>query len=453
MANILLIDDECELLELLSMLIEGEIGHHVFRATSAEEGIAILESSQEISMVVCDWNMPGGGGLKVLDYLGKANPLPFIFMSGSLTSELDIESFSRELPFFCVLEKPFEMDEFLEQVEKGLAHQALNLASEGPGEGDYSKIRLSSLSYESGVPHPFYLKLSEKKFVKIVRENEQSLRDLIEHYRSKDVDSFYMKREDFRDWVHSIFKDHQSYLDTFIQDSKRDHLSKITDVCKTFHARFHLALSNFGIDKEHIAVVSEVVEEMVKELNERPNLSELLNIMLKSENYLSDHTFFVIFLATYLAKDLGLSSESTTRKIVHAAFFHDVAISDETLVVSEGVIEDVTDEENYETLRAHPEAVVKILSPYNEFQGDVTHMILEHHELPDGSGYPRGLNASNIHPLSCLFILCHKASELFLLEGQSSSAVAQYFKGEAGEFYNSGNFRRPLQVLRRHFAL
>lgn len=453
MANILVIDDECELLELLSMLIEGELGHHVVRASSAEEGIAILTGPQDISLIICDWNMPGGGGLKVLASLEKMEPLPFIFMSGSLTYDLDIESYTQGLPFFCVMEKPFEMDEFLSHVEKGLTYKHSIPSSAGPREGEYSKISFNSLAYEAGVPHPFYLKLSEKKFVKIVSENEQSLTDLIDHYRSKDVDSFYMKREDFRDWVHSIFKEHHSYLETFLQDDRRDRLCKITHVCKTFHTRFHLALSNFGVDKEHILVVNEVIEEIVKELNERPNLSELLKLMLKSENYLSDHTFFVIFLASYLAKDLGLTSESTTRKIVHAAFFHDLAISNESAVASESVIEDITDKETYEMVRAHPEEVVKLLSPHSEFQGDITHMILEHHERPDGSGYPRGLDAGNIHPLSCLFILCHKASELFLLEGRDSTAVAQFFKGEEGEFYNIGNFRRPLQVLRRHFAL
>lgn len=453
MANILLIDDECELLELLSMLVEGELGHHVFRASSAEEGLQILNSSQEIELIVCDWNMPGGGGLKVLEYLGSKNPLPFIFMSGSLTYDIDIDSYTKSLPYFCVLEKPFEMDEFLARVEEGLLKGEKVADASGPGEGEYSKISLSSLAYESGVPHPFFLKLSDKKYVKIVRENEQSLKDLISHYRSKDVDSFYMRKDDFRDWVHSIFKDQKSYLETIASDTKRDRLREITHVCKKFHSHFHLALTNFGLSKEHIDTVTEVVEEMVKELNERPNLSELLNLMLKSENYLSDHSFFVIFLASYLAKDLGLSSESTTRKIVHAAFFHDLAISKESLVSSECLLEDITDKEDHEILRAHPEAIVAHLNLFPEFQGDVSHMIMEHHELPDASGYPRGLDASAIHPLSCLFILCHKASELFLLEGMNSASVAEYFKGEQGELYNSGNFRRPLQVLRRHFAL
>lgn len=449
MANILIVDDECELLELLCILIEGEGGHQVLKADNTKSAIEMIAQNQVIDLVLCDWNMSGGGGESITKYLRENRPLPFVLMSGNMADEFNKVELSQGLPFFDILEKPFEMDSLLKLIKTALAgRQPIPMSST-----DYCRVSLSSLSQEQSIAYALFLKLSDKKFVKVSLQNEKTLREIIDHYRQKDVDAFYMTRPDFDSWVNSLFDVKKEQLESELKYSNKQGLSALGQVCRKYHSRLHLELSAFGVNQEHVEMVGLVVDEIVRELNERPDLSELVELILLSENFLSDHTFFIIFLASYLAKDLGLSSAATTKKIVYAAFFHDLAIKEPELVRRENHLEKITDHKTHQQLSEHPQAIVEMLGPFAELKGDVANIILEHHELPDGSGYPHGINAGAIHPLSCLFILCHKASELFLLDGLSPAQVAAQLRGDIGEFYNAGNFKRALQVLRAHFSV
>lgn len=442
MAKILIVDDECELLDLLSLLIEGEYGHHVLKASSPLEANRLLKETNSIELVICDWNMSDGGGGAVFRYMKENRKIPLIVITGAHEATLLGENDFKGLPHFKILEKPFEMDVLMKNIQSALA-VTLN---DQHVEEDYSKIGFSSLLHEKVISYPLYIKLGQSKFVKVALENENDLKDTIAHYRQKDVHSFYMKREDFRNWIEVLFETKE------IKTSGGP-LSHITDVCRLYHSRLHLQLSAFGIEEKHVKLVGMVLSDIVRELNARPNLAELLEIILQSDNFLGDHSFFIIFLATYLAKDLGLSSEGTTKKIIYAAFFHDLGIRDPELVKREREVGGIDARAEHQEVKYHAQTILEQLDRFPEFRGEVAQIIMEHHEEPDGSGYPHGINAGAIHPLSCLFILCHRASELFLLKGLTPAQVAAQFKGELGEFYNEGNFRRPLQVMRSHFAL
>lgn len=449
MANILIVDDECELLELLSILIEGEGGHQVFKADNTNSALELIAQNQKIDLVLCDWNMSGGGGEVIANYLRENRPLPFVLMTGDMADQFNKSELSQRLPFFDILEKPFEMELLLKLIKVALSEE--NKIEQAAL--DYRRVSLSSLSQEQSIAYALYLKLSDKKFVKVSLQNEKTLREIIDHYRQKDVDAFYMSKTDFDSWVKSLFDIKKELLENELKLSSMKGVSALGQVCRKYHNRLHLELSTFGVNKEHIEMVGLVVDEVARELNERPDLSELVELILLSENFLSDHTFFIVFLASYLAKDLGLSSAATTKKIVYAAFFHDLAIKDQDLISFENHLGSVTGQKEHQQLSEHPLAIIEMLGPFADLKGDVGNIILEHHELPDGSGYPHGINAGAIHPLSCLFILCHKASELFLLDRLSPAQVAAQLRGEMGEFYNAGNFKRALQVLRAHFSL
>lgn len=82
--RILIIDDEPDLTEILSIFLE-EQGWSPIRAHSAEEAFEILEQTF-ITGVISDYRLPGMNGkelmLKVQEML--PNPPPFLFMSGDV---------------------------------------------------------------------------------------------------------------------------------------------------------------------------------------------------------------------------------------------------------------------------------------------------------------------------------------------------------------------------------
>src|SRR5690606_38971589 len=136
----------------------------------------------------------------VLEYLRENKlPIPFILMTGSHQAELNLKELAHGLGFFRIFEKPFNLDELITALEESMNSKGNSCLEE------FCRIRIESLLLEESISWPIYLKLSDKKFVKISREGDQTLNDVISHYRQKDISSFYMKREDFKQWVDSLF--------------------------------------------------------------------------------------------------------------------------------------------------------------------------------------------------------------------------------------------------------
>jgi CheY-like chemotaxis protein len=63
-------EDEEELQEVLTMELEAELDIEVIRASNGLEAVKILENDQaeEISLVISDYNMPGGNGDCIYSY-------------------------------------------------------------------------------------------------------------------------------------------------------------------------------------------------------------------------------------------------------------------------------------------------------------------------------------------------------------------------------------------------
>ena len=64
-------------------------------------------------------------------------------------------------------------------------------------------------------------------------------------------------------------------------------------------------------------------------------------------------------------------------------------------------------------LYAHPVTSSMLIARFHEYPSSVARAVLEHHELMDGSGYPRGLDGDAISPLGRLLSLCEVVTAMF----------------------------------------
>lgn len=119
MARILLVDDDEELLSLISEYLNA-YGFQSESAASAAEARDRLEKSQ-FDAVLSDYSMPGESGLDLLSHvLSKYPGLPFIMMSGS-GHPASLKAEARELGSMEFIPKPFEFREMIGLLEKTLS--------------------------------------------------------------------------------------------------------------------------------------------------------------------------------------------------------------------------------------------------------------------------------------------------------------------------------------------
>ncbi|WP_292066787.1 sigma-54-dependent transcriptional regulator [Brevundimonas sp. UBA7664] len=123
-ADILVVDDEADIRELVSGLLEDE-GHGVRVASNSDEALAAIRARRP-SLALLDIWMQGGGldGLELLDVIKELDPdLPVVMISGHGNIETAVTALQRGAYDF--IEKPFKSDRLVVVVQRALEATSL----------------------------------------------------------------------------------------------------------------------------------------------------------------------------------------------------------------------------------------------------------------------------------------------------------------------------------------
>jgi CheY-like chemotaxis protein len=117
MNNILIIDDNSDLLEMLSTVIETQLKNcNILTARNGLEAIVTIDS-MPIALILTDLDMPVMDGYGVVKHRNKICPqVPVFVMSGSLAPE--VRERLSELQVSGCVEKPF----YFEQIREIIAY-------------------------------------------------------------------------------------------------------------------------------------------------------------------------------------------------------------------------------------------------------------------------------------------------------------------------------------------
>jgi putative nucleotidyltransferase with HDIG domain len=120
-AKILIVDDEREITEILSDLLDAE--HDCETAGSAEEALARVRQ-QDFDLVLSDITMPGMSGLEMVPHIKRISPNTVVVMiSGLQTVESAIDAL--RLGAFDYMMKPFDLRQVEAVVKRALEHHDL----------------------------------------------------------------------------------------------------------------------------------------------------------------------------------------------------------------------------------------------------------------------------------------------------------------------------------------
>ncbi|HVY06890.1 MAG TPA: sigma 54-interacting transcriptional regulator [Burkholderiales bacterium] len=145
-ARVLIVDDDPDLLRLLTFRLEGA-DYAVESADSAERALARLSVAIP-QLVITDLRMSGMDGMALFENIHKSNPaLPVIILTAHGTIPDAVAATQRGV--FGYLTKPFDSKELLQQVEKAVALSG-GRPEKVDGDADWrSEIITRSLALES----------------------------------------------------------------------------------------------------------------------------------------------------------------------------------------------------------------------------------------------------------------------------------------------------------------
>jgi HD-GYP domain-containing protein (c-di-GMP phosphodiesterase class II) len=137
--------------------------------------------------------------------------------------------------------------------------------------------------------------------------------------------------------------------------------------------------------------------------------SILVDAITPKDHYTADHALQVARLSWLVGMELGLNEEEL-EGLVHGALLHDVG----KISVADAILEKLgpLTEEEWKVVKRHPDVGARMIEPLESLSGALP-VIRHHHERPDGSGYPDGLEGEEI-PLTARIVAVVDAYDVML---------------------------------------
>jgi HD domain len=433
---------------ILKFVLETLLHTEVTELESEEKALTFLKNLEQVpSMIVYDYT-PNAYLLE--DFVGYLKDSSKLVRIVVLVDKIREEG--KDL--LKDLHQMLLMDE--SHLPGNLVEESKHLFSGSPylNEEKFCRIDISFLSILDGINKNLFIKIGSDKFIKLFNEDDTTNILDIQKYKSKGINYLYLNRETAMWVINQI----QSQIDIFLKANNfRFILRGASESAeKRFEQRLLRIDDEVHVDKEFKETIDKAVERIRTLVEKEGKVDHLLKILKEKH---SEYALFTqkinltSLIACLLAKHLDWISKTTMDKLVFASVLSDItlAVRPELLKIQnlsefEKVKHTLT-EEDQKIFLSHPKDAANLIKRYfTNAPPDTDVLTFQHHEIPDGSGFPQGLRAEKISPLSALFIVATDFSFYFL---KDEEPTLDDFLLKCHSRYDYVNFRKVLKALER----
>lgn len=436
--HFLVVEDEVEIADIICLFVGGGFSAQFTVARSGEEALQFLSKiDAHFDMVISDFNMPKGDGLFVYNYVKEHHAqLPFILVTSDAWGEHPEFHGSARVGYVA---KPFIDDTLMNEVERILKLCDL----ESYREHQYVGISLQTLVNFKFINHPMFVKLNEDKYVRFLNAGSTITPDDIAKYRQKGISYLYVEKEIFNTFI-SDFK--AKVLNEMVFRGFQYKTQEALEISTAVQEILVGATRTFGLSPETQDLAQRNLE-LVKGLSER--IVELDSVFqwasFSQMEYSFLHSVLICYLTTEVARNLPIAIPHASEILALASCFHDIAlenhqVKNEPRFIKAIEINSNINREDMLSVREHSEVAVQMMKNWPTCPQEVLKIIIEHHERPDGKGFPAGKVAADISDLGACFIVCEDLAQTYL-EYKDKVTVIRQFSSRT-QFYAQGPFAK-----------
>ncbi|MGZ3657911.1 MAG: HD domain-containing phosphohydrolase, partial [Bdellovibrionota bacterium] len=257
----------------------------------------------------------------------------------------------------------------------------------------YFRVGVPLLLRTNPLVADIYVKLSELKYLKLFHKGAPfAADDVAKYHGTKKIEYFYVKVDE----ADSITAKLNEALELLLREVPLP-AAVSTPVSLATIDTVHSLVNQVGFTPEVQRLVKNNVDLVLKEMYASPSLGSILkNLDLDREKYIASHSHMLAEVACALSIAMRWDSDTTFKKLTMAALLHDMGLSNQKLARVKDLTElkdrhsefGPSDAEDY---RSHSRRAGVLVKGIKEVPADVDKIILQHHEMPMGTGFPEGL--------------------------------------------------------------
>jgi HD-GYP domain-containing protein (c-di-GMP phosphodiesterase class II) len=306
-------------------------------------------------------------------------------------------------------------------------------------------VPIATLIYFAGTAEDLFIKLVTGRLLKMFSKGDHVADEDIDRLSKKGVRELFVKKEAAM-WVLKILKENlasvfkgdltalnfKNFLEEKEGSEEETEIAEIVEKkvqaknaeaemplekntgeveAETFKETENiLARAPFEQEQKLISEVHQKKKELINRLKKVKGLGGFLKnakIDREAKAYFQMRSELVTFIACGLAKELDWASEAAVEKLIYVAHLHDVALVNYPHLTkiqskAELLTMDHLSKKELDLIQEHPLVAVNLvkMDPSMPLESDT--IIAQHHERPNGAGFPKSLATVRILPFAAL---------------------------------------------------
>lgn len=381
----------------------------------------------------------------IYDTIGP-RPLIFIGTEAMVKDRVD-DNFFNAHDVISIYHKPYEPQELVEVINEAIGWSKQQEFEDSIVEiqpEDLLPLKLRNFYLYDQVPFDVYIELTKTKYLKAISANKKYPQSTIQDFRKRNIKFLYLeKNEHLKFLENSIAKISQSFHQIRSEDSQRRMQTLIAATLVS-----HQYIRDVGVSDTLKGFVDLIIEQISKTFEEHNSLTDILLNFPLEHGDLAEQAVLKALMCEYMVRALGWKSDSTRAKTSLASLLHDSFLEREEWAVitykDHPHLDDI-EKVSRENFINHPLKAAETAHFFTQYP-DVDFIIEQHHEQPDGTGFPRGISTGKITKLSAIFILANNFVIQLVINGVTRSTIRNICQSFEG-LYNVGNFKEPFNEL------
>lgn len=296
----------------------------------------------------------------------------------------------------------------------------------------------------STAPCDLHIKLSEKKFVKILSKDEKQHADeILEKYSKKDINEIYLESKNLNK-VKDILTKLLFKIDE-TKDTKNEQKLQIAENVIS-------VVKDFGVSEFLLEGINETFSELTKDMSKDKKLSALLaQINSNNTNVISNHSYLTAVFCSMIASKVTWNNATVRKNLCTAAILHDFEIAESQELMYEFKSIDEINQlppKKRQLFAQHAVNAANMLAKNSNIPSDVINIIAKHHEGAGEKSYPQKLSSNSLTPPNCLFNVAHQFSIELAKVAFNQNKIELAFQ-RLREYYPSSSFKQFIDILER----